>query len=324
MGKENVRKGALLHIIALLFLLLTGTACWVSMALAAEGDIEHPMMKPASYTDKGNCPNCGMMLNMWARTRHAFSNSEGEFETCSIHCVADMSTKAGEAPKNVRAAVYLAPEKMVPAEKAFYVIGSSAPGTMTTKSKIVFASEKEAQDFVAAKGGTVNNFPGAFEMATNGLATDRPAIDEKRKKSGKILVPTEKDACVTCGMYPHRYPQNRSQILTADKSTLHFCSTRCLISYQANPQQYFEKPSKAAYIWATVYPDGDYDYANGLYYVVGSKVHGPMGLEAIPFRKKTDAQAFAGKEGGKVLRFTEITPALLQGEGGHGMMMQHK
>lgn len=323
MGKENLRKGVLFHI-TLLFLLLTGTTFLVSTSTAAEGEIEHPMMKPANYTDKGNCPNCGMMLNMWARTRHAFSNSEGEFETCSIHCVADMSLKAGEAPKNVRAAIYLAPEKMVPAEQVFYVIGSSAPGTMTTKSKIAFASEKEAQDFVAAKGGTVSSFPGVFEMATNGLATDRPAIDEKRKKSGKILVPTEKDACVSCGMYPQRYPQNRSQVLTADKTTLHFCSTRCLINYMANPKQYIDNPSKAAYTWVTVHPDGDFDYANGLYYVVGSKVHGPMGLEAIPFRKKADAQTFAGKEGGKVMRFSEITPVMLQGEGGHGMMMQHK
>ncbi len=323
MGKENLRKGALLHI-TLLFLLLTATAFLVSTVVAAEGEIEHPMMKPANYTDKGNCPNCGMMLNMWARTRHAFSNSEGDFETCSIHCVADMSMKAGEAPNNVRSALYLAPEKMVPAEKAFYVVGSSAPGTMTTKSKLAFASEKEAQDFVVAKGGTVSGFSAAFEMASNGLAADRPAIDEKRGKSGKILMPSEKDACVTCGMYPSRYPQNSSQILTADKSTLHFCSTRCLINYQANPQQYIENPPKATYIWVTVYPDGDYDYAGGLYYVVGSQVQGPMGLEAIPFRKKADAQAFAGKEGGKVMRFNEITPVMLQGEGGHGMMMQNK
>lgn len=320
MRKEDPGKKGLLHI-TLLLMLLAGVAIpglLLSVAQAGEGEIEHPMTKPANYTDKGNCPNCGMMLNMWARTRQAFANSEGEFETCSIHCVADMSTKAGEAPKNVRSALYLAPEKMVPAEKAFYLVGSSAPGTMTMKSKLAFASEKEARDFVAAKGGTVSGFAGAFEMASAELAADRKSIAEKRTKSGKIVVPSESDTCVSCGMYPHRYPQNRSQILTADKTTLHFCSTRCLINYKANPQQYSETPPKTAYTWVTVYPDGDYDYADGLYYVVGSKVHGPMGLDALPFRKKADAQAFAGKEGGRVMRFNEITPAMLHG--GHGMM----
>ena len=58
--------------------------------------------------------------------------------------------------------------------------------------------------------------------------------------------------------------------------------------------------------WVTVYPDGDYEYANGLYYVVGSSVMGPMGPEALPYRKKGEAQALIVEKGGKLIRWSEL------------------
>jgi len=291
-------------------------------AAASEEGVMHPIMNPPHYTDKGGCADCGMMLNMWARTRYSFTNSEGTHETCSIRCMADMSMKAGEPPKDVKVAVYLEPEKMISAEQATYVVGSSAKGTMTMKSKIAFDSKEKAEQYAAANGGKVVDFAGAFAMASGELEMSRATIDTKRKKMGKIKLPTAEDRCVTCGMYPERFPKHRSQILTADGKTLHFCSTRCLITYQANPAAYLKEPPATQSVWVTVYPDGDYDYAQGLYYVIGSKIMGPMGMEALPMRKKADAEAMAEKESGKVMRFDEITPAMLDG-GHNGMGMHH-
>ncbi len=288
---------------------------------AAEEGIMHPIMNPPQFTDKGACPNCGMMLNMWARTRHSFTNSEGTHETCSLRCLADISLKAGESPKDVKVAIYLEPEKMVSAKQATYVVGSSAKGTMTMKSKIAFESKEKAQQYAAANGGEVMDFASAYAKAGEELEMSRPTIDANRKKMGKIKLPSAEDRCVTCGMYPEKYPKHRSQIQTTDGKTLHFCSTRCLINYQANPGGYLTEPPMAQSVWVTVYPDGDYEYARGLYYVVGSKIMGPMGMEALPMRKKADAQAIAEKEGGQVMRFDEITPAILSG--GHGGMGMH-
>lgn len=294
----------------------------VGSLVNANTQIMHPIKNPPKYTDKGLCPNCGMMLNMWARTRHSFANSEGKHETCSIRCIADMAMRTGEAPKDVQVAVYMNPEKMVSSDDATYVVGSSAKGTMTMKSKIAFASKEDAQKFAAENGGKVMNFAETFAIASKELPMSRPNIDSKRMKTGKIRIPAKDDHCITCGMYPERYPQHRSQILIPGNKSLHFCSTRCLINYQADPKKYFKEPPQAKWVWVTVYPDGDYDYAGGLYYVVGSKVMGPMGMEALPFRKKADAHAFAKEEGGKVMRFNEITPAMLTG-GHHGMGMHH-
>lgn len=47
--------------------------------------------------------------------------------------------------------------------------------------------------------------------------------------------------------------------------------------------------------------------AKRAFYVVGSKIHGGMGgKETVPFSVQMDAEAFAQKNGGRILRFDEI------------------
>ncbi len=292
-------------------------ACSSLPLVAWAGDVpavEHPMLTPGNYTNKGRCPNCGMNLNMWARTRHEFENSEGEFATCSIRCLADMSVNTDENPAKVQVAVYLQPEKMVDAAQASYLIGSTASGTMTMKSKIAFASKEAAEEFSSTHGGKVVDFNGALTAATKELTMSRPKIEAKRKKKGKIEDPGPEARCPVCGMYPARYPQHRSQLSTADGKRYHFCSSQCLIAFQANPKQYVKDAAKTKSIWVTVFPDGGYEYGMGLYYLVGSSILGPMGKEALPYRSKVAADKAASENGGKVVRFKALNPALVMGE----------
>ncbi len=147
------------------FLFLCQLFLFKGIIFAENFNIEHPIKNPQKYTDKEKCDNCGMDRNKWARTRHEFQTSKGRSYTCSIHCVAVMSMKLKEEPKNVKVAEYLHPEKMLDADKTFYVIGSSAPGTMTQKSKIAFFSKEEAEKFAAKYGGAVSSFEGALSEA---------------------------------------------------------------------------------------------------------------------------------------------------------------
>jgi nitrous oxide reductase accessory protein NosL len=245
------------------------------MAWAGEtSGIEHPMRKPGHYTDKGRCPNCGMNLNMWARTRHEFKNSEGEFATCSIRCLADMSANSDEKPTEVKVASYLQPEKMLAAEQATYLIGSTAAGTMTMKSKIAFGSKEEADKFATSHGGKVVGFTGALAAATKELSMSRPKIEAKRKKKGKIADPGPEVRCSVCGMYPARYPGFRTQISTADGKQLHFCSSQCLVNYQADPKQYVKDAAKTTSIWVTVFQENSSEYAK--------KRLSPIGTNLLP------------------------------------------
>lgn len=308
-----------LILIALTFLFASSAVALFAMekshsemtAAKQKPDIEHPIKKPKMYSKTKRCPNCGMMINMWARTRHSFQHSEGDLTTCSIRCLADKTINSGTGATNAQVAMYIDPDKMVEVEKATYVIGSTAPGTMTMKSKIAFADKASAEEFSSNYGGEVVDFQGAFAAAKMELPKSRMLIDQKRKKTGKIKEPTEKDVCTVCGMYPASYPKHNCQIWTMDDSTLHFCSTQCMVNYNADPSKYVKEPAKTKMAWVTLFSDGMYESAFGTYYVVGSQVNGPMGREAIPFKLKKNAEEFVMANGGKIVSFPQLTPELV-------------
>jgi copper chaperone NosL len=313
----NENRIVFLPAILIICVILVATCYLFAPALASEGRllasqenksddpclVKHPFdgLTPYASAAGVQCENCGMNRNMWARTRTIFHNSEGTHYTCSLHCMADMSARLGEPPKDVLVAVYLSPLDMIPAEQAYFVIGSKAPGTMTNVSKLAFSSKAEAEHFAAQCGGKVVGFTEALSAATDALAKDRQMIYAKRQKTGKIAAPSPDEHCLVCDMYPARYPETRAQVLVAGNKRIHFCSTHCLF------QALSEGKVKPMAVWVTLRDSGRYDYAGSAYYVVGSRENGPMGLEAFPFETKQAAQAFAQKHGGKVMRFGEIT-----------------
>ena len=306
-------------LIALIVLFTTSAVTFFALqespsARASENkvpDIEHPIKNPKMYSETMICPNCGMMINMWARTRHSFHHPEGDFTTCSIRCLADKIVSSGADADNIQVALYIDPDTMIPVEKAAYVMGSTATGTMTMKSKIAFADKDSAEEFVANYGGQAVNFQDALAAAKMELPESRMMIDKKRKETGKIKEPTEKDTCTVCGMPPANYPKHHSQIWAMDGSTLHFCSTQCMVNFNADPLKYVKEPTKTKMAWVTLFSDGMYESAFGAYYVVGSQVNGPMGKEAIPFKLKNDAEEFVKTNGGKIVNFQQLTPQLI-------------
>jgi copper chaperone NosL len=181
------------------------------------------------------------------------------------------------------------------------------------KSKIAFADKSAAEKFASSYGGQVKDFQSTFAAAKMELPKSRMLIDKKRKKTGKIKEPTEKDTCTVCGMYPAKFPKHHNQIWAKNGSTLHFCSTQCMVNFNADPSKYMKDPVKTKMAWLTLYSDGMYESVFGVYYVVGSKVDGPMGREAIPFKLKKKAEEFVSLNGGKIVRFSQLTPALVMG-----------
>jgi nitrous oxide reductase accessory protein NosL len=260
---------------------------------------------------KTTCPNCGMVLKEWAHTNHEFSNPEGSFRTCSIHCVADMSVKSGTQPKDVRAALHLQPEKMIPAATAVYVIGSKDPGTMTQVSKLAFESKEAAEKFMGEKGGKAGGFNDALAAATEELPKAKPMIQTNRKNKGKIVDPVDQDLCIVCNMIPARYPKFNTQLIMADKKRFHFCSSQCLFLFMQEPGKY-GAAAEVGDVWLHDYVSGRYIFAKNAYYVVGSKVHGPMGPEAIAFDLKSEATDFAKTNNVQVLKFEKVTPAAIK------------
>ena len=269
--------------------------------------LQHPL-SPPDQSIAGQCPNCGMVRPMWARTWKTFENTAGPSEACSFHCLADVALKSGEDPRNVMVALYTEPHKMIPAETAYYVVGSKAPGTMTMKSKIAFASKPRAEKFVRDCGGSVMGYAETLRVAKDAIHQENEIILRRRLKGGKIVEPTDDmDRCAVCGMYPARYPKNKCQILTEDQNVYHFCSTQCLFAFLADTVQYAGKAVQPFLLWVIDVESSAWISGRTAYYVVGSTLFGPMGKEAFAFDKKADAEKFAEKYGGTVTPFKAVS-----------------
>jgi len=86
------------------------------------------------------------------------------------------------------------------------------------------------------------------------------------------------------------------------------------VGFLANPKKYLQKGVKTKSVWVTVPQEQSYEYAMGLYYLVGSSIMGPMGRAALPYRSKSTAETTAKIHDGQVLRFNKLTPQLVYGQ----------
>jgi len=106
---------------------------------------------------------------------------------CSIHCLAEANDEITPDTQVVDAGTL----KFIPAFTAFYVVGSSKPGTMTMNSKYAFGTKEAAEAFAKAYGGKVMGFAEAVQLAADEIAKDNVMIEKKRMmaaEKGKMMV----------------------------------------------------------------------------------------------------------------------------------------
>ncbi len=137
------------------------------------------------------------------------------------------------------------------------------------------------------------------------------------------LVPLEIGASTTCeldGMLLLDYPGPKGQIHYAGApAPVFFCDTVELFNTMLQPEQvrkvlavYVQDMGKAD--WQQ--PRGNWMDAKSGFYVLGSKRHGSMGPTIASFAQESDAKKFAGQWGGKVLRYAEVKPEMVDLSGG--------
>ncbi len=107
---------------------------------------------------KESCVICGMNLPTFYKTSHAAETKTGtKRQYCSIHCVVEDNEINKTDLVNLKV-VDTNSLKFISVYKAFYVVGSSKPGTMTRTSKYAFGKKSEAEAFAKEFGGKVMNF----------------------------------------------------------------------------------------------------------------------------------------------------------------------
>lgn len=130
---------------------------------------------------------------------------------------------------------------------------------------------------------------------------------------------TQDTACTLDGMLLSEFPGPKGQIRYEGTPPEFFCDTVEVLAALLRPEQ--QRRLLAAYVQdmgaaAWDKPRGHWIDAHAAFYVKDSKRRGAMGPTLISFAQEAAAKAFAAQEGGVVLRFAEITPAMVNLDGG--------
>lgn len=133
------------------------------------------------------CPYCGMDRRQYhhARMLIQYGNDVPD-AVCSIHCAAiSLSLNIDAEPKAVWVADNAAtgePKPLVDVDQARFVIGGSAMGVMTLRSKVAYGSEAAAKAAQAAQGGVIGDFNAALLAAYTDMSRDVARIRQNREQ----------------------------------------------------------------------------------------------------------------------------------------------
>lgn len=142
-------------------------------------------------------------------------------------------------------------------------------------------------------------------------------------KAGPSIAALDIEPGSTCdldGMLLADYPGPKAQIHFAGQAQPSwYCDTVEMFNTLLRPEQL--KAVRAVYVqdmaladWEQ--PRGHWFDARGGVYVLGSKRHGSMGPTIASFRTEADAAKFAAAYSGRVLRYAEVTPEMVDLSGG--------
>lgn len=160
---------------------------------------------------------------------------------------------------------------------------------------------------------------GCAAIATLGLA----ACGRKDDAADDAARPREiaaQSSCSLDGMLLADYPGPKGQIIFKGSSEVNwFCDTVELLSTLLKPEQV--RPVLAAHVQDMAKADwdkpvGQWIDARQAVYVLGSKRHGSMGPTAASFADEAAAKTFVQQWGGRVLRYAEIKPEMVDLSGG--------
>ncbi|MDQ1331538.1 MAG: hypothetical protein QG578_1806 [Thermodesulfobacteriota bacterium] len=131
----------------------------------------------------------------------------------------------------------------------------------------------------------------------------------------KIPEPSDKDKCPVCGMFVKKYPDWTTVIVFKNGSRQYFDGAKDMFKYLFDMKRYDSRNKKEDIVSIAVkdYYRLSWIDAHSAWFVEGSDVYGPMGLELIPLAKEADAREFITDHKGKrILKFPEITREIIK------------
>jgi hypothetical protein len=123
-----------------------------------------------------------MNLKMFWKTSQWLTFSDGKRTGyCSMHCASKVYQKRPTHIDQWEVADYDM-KTLINAQRAYFLIGSDLPGTMTPVSKVAFASLNVAKSYQKGHGGDIGALDDALTRAIEGRGEDMALIKKKKAK----------------------------------------------------------------------------------------------------------------------------------------------
>lgn len=120
--------------------------------------------------------------------------------------------------------------------------------------------------------------------------------------------------CKVCGMIIVDFPGAKAQIHYKNGKYDTFCSTTDMFLFYLQP----DRPANISAFYVNdmgkaeqYHPRGYWIDAKSAFYVQGGDVMGAMGEALVPFSDMKDADTYIKKHGGKIIKFDDVTMAML-------------
>lgn len=151
----------------------------------------------------------------------------------------------------------------------------------------------------------------AFSLAA---LTVLAAACGKTLQQAMPLEPESGTACALDGMVLKDFPGPKAQVHYAEGEPDFYCDLKELFAQVLLPEQ--KRAVSAIYVQdmgktAWEHPEGHWIDARKAVYVIGSKKPGSMGPGFGSFSSMQDAEAFTKKEGGRIVRFEQVTAGMI-------------
>ncbi len=188
-------KKIILSLLAVSLMLVAGDMSKSKMVMK---DYRAVPVSKAVVLQKGKakefCPVCGMTLPMFYRTNHAAKVGGQEHQYCSIHCMIEEAVKNGKEVVDPEV-VDNTTLKFIDANKAFYVVGSSKPATMSMVSKYAFGTKSAAEAFTKKFGGKIMRYTQVAKMVKVNLKKEIMGVRKNQAKMAKMGMKIYKKMC---------------------------------------------------------------------------------------------------------------------------------
>lgn len=123
--------------------------------------------------------------------------------------------------------------------------------------------------------------------------------------------PTKEDRCPVCGMFVHKYHKWAAGLVFHSGARYFHCCPKCMFHNLHNVPKYQpgETRENIRQIWVTEYYTTRQTEARDVFFVVGTNLVGPMGLDLIPVKGKDAAENLKRDyQGELILSLEQITP----------------